>query len=420
VEADTWTRTFHLLLNLPFGIAGFVIAVAGLSVSLGTIVTFIGIPLLVGLLSFGRVISEVERWRARTFLDSEISSPFTPAPEDASLLRRVGHVLTDGAGWKALVYAVLMLPVGIATFTATVVVWSVTAAFVTFPLWAWSTSRTPDSYLLWYKGDVSPFEYLVVTVASLAVGVPALLVAPRVVQLMAAGHRGMIRALLGRDEQAVLRQRVSQLSESRDASVDAAEGERRRIERDLHDGAQQRLVALAMDLGLARERLARDGDEGAAQMVGRAHDEAKRAIGDLRDLVRGIHPAVLTERGLDAALSAVAARSPVPVDLRVDLPWRPPPVLEATAYYVVTETLANVGKYSSARWAWVRISLRGPNLLVEVTDDGVGGAVFAPGGGLEGLAGRVKAVEGTLHLSSPLGGPTHVVVELPWSGAVTA
>jgi signal transduction histidine kinase len=231
---------------------------------------------------------------------------------------------------------------------------------------------------------------------------------------MATLHGAIIRALLGPSGTAVLQQRVEQLSESREASVDAAEAERRRIERDLHDGAQQRLVALAMDLGLAKERLERGDDDAATvALVGHAHDEAKRAITELRELVRGIHPAVLADRGLDAALSALAARCPVPVDLQVELPERPPAVIEATAYFVVGEALTNVAKHSKARSVRVRVTRRGSILAVEVTDDGVGGAVVHRSGGLAGLADRVRAVEGTLRLASPAGGPTTLLAELP-------
>jgi signal transduction histidine kinase len=231
---------------------------------------------------------------------------------------------------------------------------------------------------------------------------------------MAVVNRNLVRGLCGPSGAAELQHRVEELSESREASVDAAEAERRRIERDLHDGAQQRLVALAMDLGLAKERLERGDDPaGTVLLVGQAHDEAKRAITDLRELVRGIHPAVLADRGLDAALSSVAARCPIPVDLQVDLPERPPAPVEATAYFVVTEALTNVAKHSRARGARVRVSRRGPMVTVEVTDDGVGGAVVQEAGGLAGLADRVRAVEGTLRLASPPGGPTTLLAELP-------
>jgi signal transduction histidine kinase len=156
-----------------------------------------------------------------------------------------------------------------------------------------------------------------------------------------------------------------------------------------------------------------DDPAGTAVLVGHAHDEAKRAITELRELVRGIHPAVLADRGLDAALSSVAARCPIPVELQVDLPERPRAPVEATAYFVVAEALTNVAKHSRARSVRVRVSRRGPTVTVEVTDDGIGGAVVQQAGGLAGLADRVRAVEGTLRLASPAGGPTTLLAELP-------
>jgi signal transduction histidine kinase len=211
-----------------------------------------------------------------------------------------------------------------------------------------------------------------------------------------------------------LTQRVEELTVSRDASVEGAGVELRRIERDLHDGAQQRLVALAMDLGLARERMATEGDsERATELVTRAHEEAKQAIVELRELVRGIHPSVLTDRGLDAALSALAARSPVPIELDVTLDRRPPASIEAAAYFVVAESLANIAKHSRAKRGSVRIRERSGVLAIDIFDDGVGGAVEHPGGGLSGLRDRILAVEGRLRVSSPVGGPTLLTVELP-------
>jgi signal transduction histidine kinase len=187
--------------------------------------------------------------------------------------------------------------------------------------------------------------------------------------------------------------------------------ERRRIERDLHDGAQQRLVALAMDLGMAREKLASQ-PEAARALIDEAHDGAKRALAELRNLARGIHPAVLTDRGLDAAISALAARSPVPVEVDVQLHGRPPAAVESTAYFVVAEALANVAKHAAATHAEVRVIRKDEWLLVEVCDDSVGGADPA-GGGLAGLADRVAAVDGRLAVASPQGGPTVVRAELP-------
>jgi signal transduction histidine kinase len=188
--------------------------------------------------------------------------------------------------------------------------------------------------------------------------------------------------------------------------------DRRQIERDLHDGAQQRLLSLGMDLGMALEKFETDPDAARA-LVGDAHQELQRAIAELRNLARGIHPAVLTDRGLDAALSALSARSPIPVRLDVELRERPPASVEATAYFIVAEALANAAKHARAHAIDVRVRLIGDKLQVDVADDGVGGAEERPGGGIAGLADRASSVEGSLSITSPAGGPTIIAAELP-------
>ena len=187
---------------------------------------------------------------------------------------------------------------------------------------------------------------------------------------------------------------------------------RRRIERDLHDGAQQRLVAVGMDLGRALDKFDEDPD-GARELVDDAHREAQRAIAELRDLVRGFAPAVLEDRGLDAALSALAARAPFPVALHVDVPDRPPASVEANAYFIVAEALTNATRHASARHAEVDVRSRDGWLRIEVVDDGAGGADPARGSGLRGLSDRAAAVDGTFTVTSPPGGGTRVVAELP-------
>jgi signal transduction histidine kinase len=210
---------------------------------------------------------------------------------------------------------------------------------------------------------------------------------------------------------------VSSLTESRARVVDAADAERRRIERDLHDGAQQHLVSLAMNLGMAKEKLDSD-PEAAKELVTRAHQEAKDSITELRNVIRGVYPAVLTDRGLDAALSALAARSSVPVRLDVRLERRPGATAEAIAYFVVSEALTNVARHSGAQQASVHVELRRDatgrdRLQVAVVDDGKGGATEAAGSGLTGLRDRVQAVDGTFQLVSPVGVGTTIAVEVP-------
>ncbi|KNB52988.1 sensor histidine kinase [Streptomyces caatingaensis] len=218
--------------------------------------------------------------------------------------------------------------------------------------------------------------------------------------------------LLGPSREERLARRVEEVTEARAGVVDAADAERRRIERDLHDGAQQRLVSLAVNLGLAKATLT-DLPEDARRVIDEAHREAKAAIQELSDLVRGLHPAVLEDRGLDAALSGLAERAPLPVRVRVDLASRPAPAIESVAYFVVSEALANVVKHAQASGAEVAVERFGGILLVVVSDDGVGGADVAGGTGLAGLAKRVASVDGTFSISSPVGGPTVVTVELP-------
>jgi signal transduction histidine kinase len=350
----------------------------------------------------------IERARVRWLLGVHLP-PFPPVAKGGGVWQQLKRHLGDGAGWRGLLYAPVALGWGIASFVITVLFWSVGLAGATFPLYApWGGADYGDA--------IHGAALVALVVAETAVGWLVLAAAPRVIHGLARASEKIIGSMLSPGRAAVLEARVETLQESRDASVEGSALELRRIERDLHDGAQQRLVGLAMDLGLARERLAAGADPArAAELVERAHDEAKLAITELRDLVRGIHPAVLTDRGLDAALSAVAARCPIPVNLQVQLPDRPAPAIEAAAYFVVSEALTNVAKHSRAHHAWVDLSRREDVLVISVRDDGVGGAHVQPNGGLAGLRDRVTAVEGRLRLASPVEGPTTLMVELPWT-----
>jgi signal transduction histidine kinase len=246
-------------------------------------------------------------------------------------------------------------------------------------------------------------------IGATAAGVIAASAAPWLTTGVVQFHARLARRL---PEPSPLEERVEALTESRARGMDAAALERRRIERDLHDGAQQRLVALALGLGMARGKL--EGDPAAArELVAEAHEEAKRALAEIRDLARGIHPAVLTDRGLDAAISALAGRCPVPVEIDVPLRARLPEAVESTAYFFVSEALTNVARHSGASSASVRARIDAGRLLVEVEDDGVGGASRRPGSGLSGLADRLAAFDGSLALRSPTGGPTVVSMAIP-------
>ena len=254
--------------------------------------------------------------------------------------------------------------------------------------------------------------------AAVAVAAGLLLAAPWVARQVTRADAASARALLGPGRSEELAQRVESLARSRADVVAAADAERRRIERDLHDGAQQRLVSLAMNLGMARERFA-DAPEPVRRAIADAHDEAVLALSELREFIRGLHPAVLNDRGLDAALSGLVARAPLPVRLRVDVPRPASPSVEAVAYFIVSEALTNVAKHAQATRAEVTVTRDGDMLRVAVTDDGSGGAAPADGDdagagtGLRGLGQRAAAVDGTLTIDSPPGGPTVIAAELP-------
>ncbi|MDN6667547.1 MAG: histidine kinase, partial [Brevibacterium sp.] len=227
--------------------------------------------------------------------------------------------------------------------------------------------------------------------------------------------RALDRSLLPPARTAALQAEVTELDRARMAGIEAAGAERLRIERDLHDGAQPRLVALSMTLGMAKSKIDTD-PERAKELVSEAHSEAKGIVNELRQLARGIHPAVLTDRGLDAAVSALAGRSTIPVEVDVRLTGRIDREAEAVAYFVVAECLTNIAKHSQATHARVFIAPIETGVQLVITDNGVGGARIDRSGrhtGIAGLLDRVGAARGTLNLTSPAGGPTTVVVEVP-------
>ncbi|WP_327263922.1 sensor domain-containing protein [Streptomyces sp. NBC_01232] len=368
-SAVTWKEIAYLLSNLPLAIVGFVYAVVMVSTAGGLSVTAVGIPLLACGLYLSRQLGRLDRARARGLLGVRVDEP-TPIPgpkRSGGFFPWLWTSIKDPVGWRTVLYQLIRLPWGVLTFTV-----ALTGLFVLWP------------------------------------------VLPYLVRLMANVDRAMVRGLLSPSDD--LERRIAELESDRGVVVDTAAADLRRIERDLHDGAQARLVALAMGLGLAKEKLLED-PEGAAAMVDEAHGEVKLALQELRDLARGIHPAVLTDRGLDAALSSVAARCVVPVKVAVDLPpERPAEAIEGIAYFVVSELLQNVSKHAGveARGATVEVWRSGARLMIRVSDDGRGGASPSGGSGLAGLAERLGAVDGVLVVDSPVGAGTVVTAELPW------
>ncbi|MFK0000278.1 sensor histidine kinase [Streptomyces werraensis] len=413
VEGRAWRELAYVLLSLPMSILMFTYAVTMVSLGAGLLVTFLGVPVLAAALAGCRGIGSVERARARGLLGLDVGEPEPLRLKRQGFMGWVGAVLKSGTSWRALLYSVLQLPWAVLSFTVTVTVWSLGWSLLTYPLWFWVLPTYAGQDGIQLYGDEqraiyldNPFEIAVTA----GVGLLFTLATPWIVRALTTVDRVMVHGLLGPSRLAT---RVVELESDRGVVVDTAAADLRRIERDLHDGAQARLVSLAMDLGLAKEKL-REDPQAAARMVDEAHGEVKTALQELRDLARGIHPAVLTDRGLDAALSAVASRCTVPVQVEVDLSERPAPAIEGIAYFTVSELLQNVSKHSRATWAAVEVWRSEERLMLQVADNGVGGADLSRGSGLAGLAERLDAVDGILVVDSPAGGPTRVTAELPW------
>jgi signal transduction histidine kinase len=387
--------------GLPLGFAWCLALGVALAVGIATSIVIIGIPLLAVTLIVVHWGANTERERAALVLGVAIARPPSPA-SGVSWVRRWRARLSDRATWKELGYMLLIGPVGVIAGGIVLVVWSAALAALAAPA---VSSAAPNGS--WLAGLRAP------ALAGLAFGGLVL------VAIGVATTRGLARAcaslasgLLAPNDRAVLAARVRALEETRAGVVESADAQLRRLERDLHDGAQHRLAYIAMELDRARARIHTD-PETASQLLDRAHEESKTAMAELRDLVRGIHPSVLTDRGLDAAVSGLAERCPVPVDLSVSVAGRPQTAAERAAYYVVAESLTNIAKHARAQTAVVEIRGDGTCLEIEVRDDGAGGAVRSPGSGLEGLAQRVEALDGTLTITSPAGGPTTIRAELP-------
>ncbi|MFB7734614.1 sensor histidine kinase [Streptomyces sp. NPDC056112] len=412
-EARSWREFGYVLLNLPIGIMLFTYAVTMVSLGAGLLVTFFGVPVLAAALAGCRLFGVLERARARRLLGLEVAEPQPLRMKEPGLLAWTGALLKSGTSWRALVYAILHFPWAVFSFSVSLVFWTLGWSLLTYPLWFWVFPMWAGQGGIQLYGDGrhgiyldNPFE---ITVTAL-VGLLFTLATPWIVRALTMVDRVLVYGLLGPSR---LSARVVELESDRGVVVDTAAADLRRIERDLHDGAQARLVALAMDLGLAKEKLTED-PQAAARMVDEAHGEVKTALQELRDLARGIHPAVLTDRGLDAALSAVASRCTVPVRVEVDLAERPAAAIEGIAYFTVSELLQNVSKHSGARSASVDVWRVEDRLMLQVEDDGVGDADVSKGSGLAGLAERLDAVDGILIVDSPSGGPTRVTAELPW------
>jgi signal transduction histidine kinase len=422
-----WRQGEYAALGLLLAIPGFVFIVMAVTVGFGISLSFagmlVGLPLLVVSLLGARRLGAVHRHLAGRLLGLQVESPPPLRPQPGAF-GRARAVLTDPVSWRACAYLLLKLP--LATLGAIIMIyllfWGL--PYLTFPIW-WGILHVNGvvihvpGWLAWWKPDpvlvANSVHSLAVSFALVPAGVAVLLYCPWWLRQCNAVDGRLVARLLGPP----LGHRVRELEQTRARAVDDSAARLRRIERDLHDGAQAQMVAVAMKLGLAREKLGgtisglTEADmERALELVDAAHRGAKEAITELRDLARGIHPPVL-DQGLGTALATLAARSGVPVELAIDLPERPSAAIETIAYFCAAELLTNVAKHSGARHATLEV-VHAPGLLrVRVSDDGTGGARIEARGGLAGLAERVTTVDGRLQIDSPPHGPTVVTVELP-------
>jgi signal transduction histidine kinase len=400
----------YLFAMFAMSIVGFVVWVTGLSVTAGLLVLIVGVPMWLVTAYVSRWTAGVDRRLAGWRRGRPIAAVYRQ-PQSSSLPARLKTITIDPQTWKDLGWLVINSIVGFAFALTALTATAVVIGYITMPLWWWAIPDPHTQYGTLNLGiyTVTSTGWAFVTTAL------GLLLAPLALLInrgVTAAHTGSAARLLGPSERQELHSRVEQLASTRSDVVDAADDRLRRIERDLHDGAQARLVALAMELGMAEEELASD-PEAARVAVRKARREALGALGELRDLSRGLRPALLQERGLGAAADELARRSTVPVTVECTGPLeRVPDPIGTAAYFVAAEALTNVNKHSEATAARIAIERVGGHLAVTVTDNGRGGA-NENGSGLAGLGTRVRALDGTLAVDSPDGGPTTIKAEIP-------
>ena len=385
------------------------------SVAVGLVVWAAAVPLLLfppALLLIGLPVGALERQRLRLVRPAPFGSPHAPVTGGALTWAR--RRVSEAATWRELGYTACLLSVLFVVDAGALLALFICAVLLALPLLVATTGSDAAQVQLggWSVDTVGQ----AIVVAAL-VGLPATVLTLYGTGVLAGAQEELARWLLAPSGKELDRQ-VDELLASRNRLVNAFEAERRRIERDLHDGAQQHLTLLTMKLGLAEMELARTGDAGgtggrAGELVGEAQQQAREALAAIREQIRGIHPRVLADFGLAEAMHELAERCPIPVDVDIALPGRPPPPVESTAYFVVSEALTNVVRHAAATQVRVGVAAADERLQVTITDDGRGGADPSRGTGLRGLADRVAVMDGTLEIDSPRGGPTTVRIELP-------
>ncbi|MEV7773864.1 sensor domain-containing protein [Kitasatospora sp. NPDC086791] len=386
------------VLGLPVGVLGGAYAVAVLYAGVLLSLTVLGLPFVGAALLGARRIGRLHRWLVAWLLDETVPEP-PPLPRPPGLIARGRVVLTDPVAWRVLLYLFLRLPLGVLGFLAAIGLPLGCLWLVGFPVWVRLLEPGPR--------PVGWSDLL-----AIPVGLALLAAVPAVLRALSRANRALARALLGPVRS---QQRVRELESAR-ATLLAENSDRlRRLERDLHDGTQAQLVALAITLSLADDALADPAapDLGRLRtLVDRARGQTDDTITALRRLTHGIHPVAL-DGGLAEALPGLTATAPVPVTVRLDLRERPDEVIERAVYFCAAELLTNVAKHSGARSAELTASAADGRVRLTVRDDGRGGAAIGPGTGLAGLADRLAAVDGVLRVDSPPGGPTVVSAELP-------
>jgi signal transduction histidine kinase len=395
--------TQYVLVGFPLALVAVVLCMTGFWLGVGLSLIWIGVPLLVGVLLLARSLATVERARIAAVIGRRLPHPYYKRPAGSGFLAQVRAALTDGQLWLDLLHGMFRFIPSTIAFSFTVTWWAVALGGLTFPLWDWSIPRGPDNTdlpELLGLGDATSTR----TVFYLTVGLLFALTLYPVVRGAALLEAMFARGLLSGVSE--LRGQVAEAEAARDqaqaqtvAAVSAEAIALRRLERDIHDGPQQRLVRLAMDLGRAEQQFGSD-PEAARATVAEALAQTRETLDELRALSRGIAPPILVDRGLSAALTALAGRCTVPVVLDAPEMGRLDPAVESTAYFVVAEALTNVAKHSRAGEAKVSVRPSGGGLLITVSDDGVGGASTAKGHGLAGLADRVRAAGGILDVES--------------------
>ncbi|MDJ0363345.1 sensor histidine kinase [Rhodococcus sp. H29-C3] len=397
----------YLLTGVVVGLSVLLLFSALLVFGVVLSVIGIGLALLVAAAVFGIPVAALERHRVRLVQPTPWLDPHGSLSA-ASLLQWIGVRLRERATWRELAYSLLLGVVFTAMGIGFAALLGLSLLLTVAPLIVWAIA--PDTVMLVPN---QPISNPVGALPGSAAGVVGLVLSAYVGGLLAGIQVWIAQFLLGaRDEN--LNRQVVELTRSRVRLVDAFEAERHRIERDLHDGAQQQLVALSMTLGLAELEL-RGQNSDAGELVARAKTEASQALSQLRSLVRGIHPQVLTDHGLRAAVDELALRNPIPVTVEIDLPYRLPSAVETMAYFTLTEALTNASKHSGADTVTVVGFVEDDTLVLLITDDGCGGANPGAGAGLEGLADRISILRGRLIVTSPVGGPTQLRVEVPCS-----